>query len=94
VAGGIARSYGTTREFDRRRAPQSPAFAKQFSSFAFGVTRSAFGLARPRLNVIQGNPETPDFPDPYCVKPKTLIRGWRMKIAAQQSRDGDRDMGL
>jgi hypothetical protein len=51
-------------------------------------------LLRSRLNVIQGNPETPNFPDPYCVNTNTLIRGWRMKIAMQQSRNGDRDMGL
>jgi hypothetical protein len=36
---------------------------------------------------MQGNPETPDFPDPYCVKPNALIRGWRMQIAVQQSRE-------
>jgi hypothetical protein len=81
-------------QIDRAAAPRLPPFAKQFSSFAFGATRLGLRLLRSRLNVIQGNPETPDFPDPYCVNTNTLIRGWRMKIAMQQSRNGDRDMGL
>jgi hypothetical protein len=73
----------------------SLCFAKQFSSFMFAPTAKAIPMVRARPNVTQSMSETPDLPEPYCVKQNTK-RSWCTDvIAAQQSwSDGDRDMGL
>jgi hypothetical protein len=69
--------------------------AKQFSSFIFAPTAKAIPMMRARPNVTQSKSETPDLPEPYCVKQNTK-RSWCTNvIAAQQScSDGDRDMEL
>jgi hypothetical protein len=46
-------------------------------------------------NVTQGMSETPDLPEPYCVKQNTKHSWCTNVIAAQQNGSiGDRDMGL
>jgi hypothetical protein len=46
-------------------------------------------------NVTQGMSETPDLPEPYCVKQNTKHSWCTNVIAAQHNRSiGDRDMGL
>jgi len=45
-------------------------------------------------NVTQGMSETPDLPEPYCVKQDAKHSGCTNVIATQQdSSIGDRDMG-
>jgi hypothetical protein len=58
-------------------------------------TANAIPLPRAGPNVTQSKSETPDLPEPYCVKQNTK-RSWCTNvIAAQQNgSDGDRDMGL
>jgi hypothetical protein len=46
-------------------------------------------------NVTQGMSETPDLPEPYCVKQNAKHSGCTNVIATQHdSSIGDRDMGL
>jgi hypothetical protein len=69
--------------------------AKQFSSFIFAPTAAAIPTERARPNVTQSMSETPDLPEPYCVKQNTK-RSWCTNVIAAQQRwlNGDRDMGL
>jgi hypothetical protein len=61
----------------------------------FAPTAKAIPMVPARPNVTQSMSETPDLPEPYCVKQNTE-RSWCTNvIAAQQSwSDGERDMGL
>jgi hypothetical protein len=70
-------------------------FAKQFSSWRFSPTAVGIPVPPTPPNVTQSKSETPDLPEPYCVK-RNAKHSWCMDvIAAQQGRaDGDRDMGL
>jgi hypothetical protein len=69
--------------------------AKQFSSLKFALTATAIPMQPARPNVTQSMSETPDLPEPYCVKQNTKHPWCTDVIAAQQGcSDGDRDMGL
>jgi len=61
----------------------------------FAPTAKAIPMVRAQPNVTQSMSETPDLPEPYCVKQNTK-RSWCTNvIAAQQCwSDGERDMGL
>jgi hypothetical protein len=61
----------------------------------FALTATAIRTLRARPNVTQSMSETPDLPEPYCVKQNAEHSWCTNVIAAQQSwSDGDRDMGL
>jgi hypothetical protein len=71
----------------RFRAPQPRPIAKQFSSFMFGPTVTGIPLTPTHSNVTQGVSETPDLPEPYCVKQNTRRSG-RTDVIAAQHGDG------
>ena len=68
------------------RALQTHAGAKQFSSFMFGPTVTGIPPTSTHPNVTQGVSETPDLPEPYCVKQDTR-RLWRTDVIAAQYGD-------
>jgi hypothetical protein len=61
----------------------------------FDPIPAAIPLAPLHPNVTQSMSETPDLPEPYCVK-QNIKRSWCTNVIAAQHdwSIGDRDMGL
>jgi hypothetical protein len=61
----------------------------------FGPIFTAIPMMPLHANVTQGMSETPDLPEPYCVKQNTK-HSWCTNVIATQHNGsiGDRDMGL